>query len=71
MLEAFVFLDDDELVSINSGGALEKFESSFVFEAEASTPGGLPRRSGAFEPSLPGTPQGGVVQIVCRAEYPP
>ena len=34
-------------------------------------PGGLPRRSGAFEPSLPGTPRGGVVQIVCSAEYPP
>ena len=48
--------DDDELVSINSGGALEKFESSFVFEAEASTPGGLPLRRSPRKLKRPANP---------------
>ena len=40
----------------NSGGALEKFESSFVFEAEASTPGGLPLRRNPRKLKRPANP---------------
>lgn len=50
------FSDDDELVSINSGGALEKFETSFVFEAEATTPAAGPLRRSPRKLKRPANP---------------
>ena len=63
-----VLAEAEEALAKGEDGALEKFESSFVFEAEASTPGGLPLRRSPRKLKRPANPVARALLRVARLD---